>query len=223
MATPRRLVIGTFALSGLASGVLVIPAAFLWLPLVFVCEGVLFALGFAGAYFACRPWLPRIGVSRMSCALGTFAVAYPGSIVFGGALSLASQYLVQSLFGFHEFGEDGAPLMIMAFLLLWGALACALFANMGLTVLTGEWDNRVFLMLAVGAVAVAAVSFGCYLPAYNSELPLVVRYRELTLFSVLAPVGNAVLAGICAYGLLRAIPREAIVLGTAAGRQQWER
>lgn len=199
-------IILTFALAGLLSGLLIVPLAYLWIPLVFGCEGTLFALGFAAAYFACRRVLPSADKFQFGLLAVVLVLGFPLAIAFGAALALASQFFLQSAAASHPWLGDNSPLVMMGLMLLWGALAAAMFVNMALALLTAEWDNRVFRMLLLASLATAAVSFAAYLPAYFSENAVITRYRELALFGVLSPVGNAAMGAVCAIALLRAAP-----------------
>lgn len=212
MPPPGKVVMRLFALIGLASGLLIIPLAFVWLPLVFLCEGALFALGLATAYRTCRSWLPRVGSLYIGASMMVLVVGFPLAILFGGALSLASQFLLQTIVGLNHLAQDSAPLTILAFMLFWGALASALFVNLALTVITAEWDNRTMLLLSLAGVGSAAASFCVYLLFYDSADPMVTRYRELALFGIMAPVGNATFGAVCGYGILRAVGVENILL-----------
>jgi hypothetical protein len=199
MAAPTRIVVGLFALMGLISGILVIPLAFLWLPLVFVCEGALFAVGFAVACVSCRRWLPRVDVLQFSGAMLALTLGYPLAIGFGAALSLAAQWVIQ---------RDGvmpgdAPLTMLGLMLLFGSLAAAMFVQMAVAMVMCEWRNGVFGMLVLAGLATAAVSFAIYLPFYASENELVMRYRELALFGVMAPLGNAAFGAVCGWEMAR--------------------
>jgi len=205
-----------FALSGFLSGILIVPLALLWMPFVFTSEGVLFALGFGVAYLSCRRILPRIGPLRFWGALLALAIGYPVAIGFGGALSLASEFMLQGAMKMTPALQDAGPLMILAFMLLWGSLAAALFIQMALVLITAEWDNRILLWLAIAAVGTAVLSTVIYSFFYNSADPTITHYREFALFGVLAPVGNAALNAVCAQAILRAHRAE---LALAAARQ----
>lgn len=208
MAAPGRSMVAVFALAGFASGLVIVPLALLWMPIVFVCEGALFALGFALGYAACRRALPRVGALRFCGALFVLAIGYPVAIGFGGALSLATQFLMQKFAGLTPAVQDAAPLTILGFLLFWGALSAAFFVKMALTLITCEWDNRVLLLLAVAGILSAGVSLGVYLFFYDSPDPTITRYRELALFGVMAPLGNAAFGAVCACGIKRAMRTE---------------
>lgn len=213
MAASNSRIIFTFAMSGIVSGLLIIPLAWLWVPLVFGAEGTLFALGFAAAYLVCQRSLPRTDALQFGLLLVVLVLGFPLAIVFGAALALGTQFLLQNSQAASPWLADNSPLVMMALILFWGALAAAMFVNMALALLTAEWDNRIFRLLLLAALTTAAVSFAFYLPAYASENPLVVRYRELALFAVLSPLGNAVMGTVSAVALLRAAP----VSSTAAG------
>jgi hypothetical protein len=206
MAASNRAVVAVFTFTGLLAGMLIVPLAFVWLPIVFGCEGTLFALGFSVAYVLCRRSLPRPEVFQFCLALLVFVLAFPLAIAFGGAMALASEFSLMGVAASRPWLSDNSPLVIMACMLLWGSLAAALFVNIALALLTAEWNNRVFRLLLVMCVSTAAVSFAAYVPAYFSVNPLIVRYRELALFAVLSPLGNAVIGAVCAAGLLSAAP-----------------
>lgn len=199
MAAPTRIVVGLFALMGLISGILVIPLAFLWLPLVFICEGALFAISFAAACASCRRWLPRVDALQLSGAMLALTLGYPLAIGFGAALSLAAQWAIQR----SGVMQGDAPLTLLGFMLLFGSLAAAMFVQMAVAMVMCEWRNVVFGMLVLAGLATAAVSFAIYLPFYASENELVMRYRELALFGVMAPLGNAAFGAVCGWEMSR--------------------
>lgn len=204
--SPTRKIVATFVLTGLLSGLLIIPLAYLWLPVVFGCEGTLFALGFATAYLLCRRFLPRTDVLQFGILILVLVLGFPLAIAFGAALALASQFCFQGAAASHPWLSDNSPLVMMALMLVWGAPAAAMFVNMALALLTAEWNNRIFRLLLLASLATAAVSFSLYLPAYASENLLVVRNRELALFGVMSPLGNAAMGAVCAIALLRVPP-----------------
>lgn len=211
MAVPTRVVTGLFALMGLISGVLVIPLALLWMPLVFVCEGALFAAGFAAAYAICRKWLPRADLLQFGGAMVAVTLGYPLAIGFGAALSLASQWAMQRT---GVMAVDAA-LAILGFMLLFGSVAAAMFVQMAVSMIVCEWSNAVFGMLVFAALATALISFGVYLPFYFSDNELVMRYRELALFGVMAPLGNAAFGAVCGWAMARSAVAESAMTVSA--------
>ncbi len=213
MAFTNRTIVVAFALAGFISGLLVVPLAYLWLPIVFGCEGTLFALGFVAAYLICRRSLPRADGLQFALLAVVLVLGFPLAIAFGAALALASQFFLQNAAASHPWLGDNSPLVMMSLMLTWGSVAAAMFVNMALALLTAEWNNHVFRLLLMASLATAAVSFSAYLPAYWSENPFVVRYRELALFAVLSPLGNAAFGAVCAAALLRAAPRQKMAAG----------
>lgn len=213
MAVPTRIVVGLFALMGLISGVLIIPLAFLWLPLVFFCEGALFAAGFVVACATSRRWLPKADVLQFGGAMAALTLGYPLAIGFGSTLALASQWALERAGGGETFGD--APLTIMAFMLLWGSIAAAMFVHIALAMITCEWRNRVFGLLVLAGISTALVSFAVYLPFYLSENQLVMQYRELALFGVMAPLGNAAFGAVCGWAMVRSASAEKAIAAGA--------
>lgn len=215
MAAPTRIVVGLFALMGLISGVLIIPLAFVWLPLVFFCEGLLFAAGFLAAYVACGRWLPRAEALPFGCAMVTLTLGYPLAIGFGSAFALASHYVIYKAGVRAMESGDITPLTIMGFMLLWGSLAAALFVQMALAMITCEWRNRVLGLLVLAGAGTAIVSFVVYLPFYFSDSEVIMRYRELALFGVMAPLGNAAFGAVCGWEMARGANAESVVAAGA--------
>jgi hypothetical protein len=217
MSSTNRKTVATFALAGLLSGLLIIPLAYLWVPIVFGCEGTLFALGFAVAYLVCRRSLPRADSLQFGLLILVLVLGFPLAVAFGAALALASESFLQGEEVSRSWLADYSPLVMMSLMLLWGSVAAAMFVNTALAVLTAEWNNRIFRLLLLASLGTAVLSFLVYLPAYFSENPLITHYRELALFAVLSPLGNAAMGAVCAMCLLQA--GRSTGLSAAAGQR----
>ncbi len=211
-------VLAVFLVAGVCAAALSLLLAWWYLPLLFLIDGlVLFAcLACAFALSQSAGWLPA-PPSRRRCweAALLLVLGYPAAEMVGvlGAL-VCEAVLLATPTEWHSAHEPQLWIGLLAF---WGTVAAAFCVSTAVMVLVDRWQRRTLLLLLCAGAVTGVVALAVYMPRYGATEGFAARYRELVLFGVLLPLGNASYSVLAGYGLTRAGTPRAAARGAAAG------
>jgi hypothetical protein len=200
-------VIIVFFAAGLGAAAVSLLLGWLFLPLLFITDGLVLLLFLGSAYILCRSmgWVsPALKRRRYFEAAALLVIGYPAAELFGTLLALICEgVLLLTPTAWHSAHEPHLWIGLLAF---WGTVAAAIAVNTALMVITDRWDSRSLLLLLGAGVLTTIVALRVYLPNYGATEGFAARYRELVLFGVLLPLGNALYSVLAGYGLMRRAP-----------------
>ncbi len=210
-------VLAVFLLAGVCAAALSLVLAWLYLPLLFLIDGLVLLACLAGAFAVSRAagWLPP-PPSRRRCweAALLLVLGYPAAELVGvlGAL-ICEGVLLATPSDWHAAHE---PQLWVGLLAFWGTIAAAFCVSTAVMVLADHWHTRTLLLLICAGMLTSAVALAIYMPRYGATEGFAAKYRELVLFGVLLPLGNASYSVLAGYGLTRPAPPQ--VVAAHAGR-----
>ncbi len=209
MAARSARIIAVFLVAGLCAAGLSLLLAWFYLPLLFFTDGLVLcaALGLALSVCRRRRWSP-VAPSRREWweAAALLVLGYPAAELAGVLAALVCEGVL--LFTPTTWHAAHEPLLWVGLLAFWGTLAAAFCVNLALMVVRARWDWPTLGLLVLAGVVTTAVALAIYAPRYNATEGFAARYRELVLFGVLLPLGNAFYSVLAGYGLTRGTAAE---------------